>query len=108
MMMVRPVADPAIPVEVCDALLAHAEGLRPGSGTPPLVLPGGRRRAARDVVQALGLGAVCALLPVVLVFTPVFGFAVRMVAVAGLVGRTGPDGTGRPAPGPPCSPPGDA
>jgi hypothetical protein len=85
MMMVRPVVDPAIPVEVRDALLAHAEGLRPGSGTPPLVLPGGRRRAASDVVRALGLGAVCALLPVVLVFTRMFGFAGRMVAVVGQV-----------------------
>ena len=85
MMMVRPVVDPAIPVKVRDTLLAHAEGLRPGSGTAPLRLPGGGRRAAGDVVRALGLGAVCALLPIVMVFTRMFGFAGRMVAAVGQV-----------------------
>lgn len=60
-MMIRPVIDPAIPVEVRDALLAHAEGLRPGSGTLSLVLPGGRRQTARDVVRALQDRAICTI-----------------------------------------------
>lgn len=84
MMMVRPVFDPAIPVEVRDALLANAEGLRPGSGAPP-VPPGGRRRIARDTVRALALGAVCALLPVVLTLTRMFGFTGRLIAAGGQV-----------------------
>jgi hypothetical protein len=49
------------------------------------VLPGGCRRIARDVVRALGLGAVCALLPIVLALTRMFGFAGRMVAAVGQV-----------------------
>lgn len=84
MMNLRPVFDPAIPVEVRDALLAHPEGLRPGSGVP-LVPPGGRRRIARDIVRALALGAVCALLPVVLALTRMFGSAGRLVVAGGQV-----------------------
>lgn len=84
MTMVRPVFDPAIPVEVRDALLAHPEGLRPGSGAPP-VPPGGRRRIARDIIRALALGAVCALLPVVLALTRMFGFTGRLIAAGGQV-----------------------
>ena len=78
MMTIRPVFDPAVPVEVRASLLAHGEQLRPGPAAPP----GWGRQAAGDAVQAVGLGALCALLPVVLAFTRMFGRACRTVAVA--------------------------
>lgn len=72
MVMIRPIFDPAIPVEVRHALLGHREWLRPVSGAPP-ALRVWSGRVIKDVVRALGVGAVCAALPGVLVSTGVFG-----------------------------------
>ena len=85
-MVIRPVFDPAIPVEVRGALAGLGDRLPPGSGAPlARALPGWGRKASRDVVRAIGLGAVCALLPAVLAFTRMFRWAGRMAAVAAQV-----------------------
>ncbi|MDN3360071.1 hypothetical protein [Actinomadura sp. DC4] len=81
-MMIRPVFDPAIPVEVRGPLADLGQRLPSASGAPT-ALPGWGRRAGRDVARAIGLGAVCALLPVVL--AGMFGLAGRIAAVTAQV-----------------------
>jgi hypothetical protein len=80
MAMIRPIFDPGLPMEVRDALLVHRKWMRPASAPPPApwVWCG---RAAMDVVRALGVGGVCAVLPGVLVFTGVLGRVGKTVAV---------------------------
>jgi hypothetical protein len=85
-MVVRPVFDPALPVEVRDALADLGDRLPPGPDAPiARSLPGWSRRARLDVVRAVGLGAVCALVPAVLACTRMFGRAGRMAAIAAQV-----------------------
>lgn len=82
-MAIRPVFDPAIPVEVRDALAGLGDQLPPYPGAPlARELPGWWRQARRDAVRAIALGAVCALLPAVLAFTRMFGWAGKMAALA--------------------------
>ena len=82
-MAIQPVFDPAIPVEVRDELAGLGDQLPSYSGALLIrALPGWRRQAARDAVRAVGLGAVCALLPAVLAFTRMFGWAAKMVVLA--------------------------
>jgi len=78
--MIRPIFDPVLPVEVRDALLEHGTWMRPASGPPPApwVWCG---PVAKDAVRALGVGAVCAVLPGVLAFTGVLGRVGTTVAV---------------------------
>jgi hypothetical protein len=80
MVMIQPIFDPVLPVEVRAALLEHRKWMRPASGSPPgpWLWCGG---AAKEVVRALGVGAVCALVPGVLVFTGVLGRVGKTVAV---------------------------
>lgn len=85
-MLIRPVFDPAVPVEVRDALAGLGERLPAGPGSPLVrAVPGWRRQVSRDVVRAIALGAVCALVPIVLVCTRMFGWAGKMTAAAGQV-----------------------
>lgn len=85
-MLIRPVFDPAVPAGVRDALAGLGERLPADPGAPLVrAVPGWRRRAGRDAVRAVGLGAVCALVPIVLAGTRMFGWAGKMTAAAGQV-----------------------
>ena len=80
MAMIRPIFDPALPVDVRDMLLDHRKWMRPAAGSPPAPRVGWSR-FAKDVVRALGVGAVCAALPGILAFTGVLGRVGRTLAV---------------------------
>lgn len=85
-MMIQPVFDPAVRVDVRDALVGLEKRLPPASGALlARALPGWGRRAGRDAVRAVGLGAVCALLPAALAGTRMFGWAGRVAAAAAQV-----------------------